>query len=241
VAALIPLRDRNPRRSWPLVTLGIALVNVVVFAYQASLEGRPAAALYVLEHGFVPARFAVDPAGAVVTLLTYAFLHGSLLHLLGNMVFLAVFADNVEDRLGRWRFLAFYLLGGAVAGAAQGLLGGEPKVPLIGASGAIGACLGAYIRLFPRQSVQALIPVLIGPWLVVRLFSRQRPWFAPWLPAWLFLGYWALVQASEVLGSNFGEADGVAWWAHVGGFAFGTLAVKAFARRDGRANEFYTG
>jgi len=238
---VIPLRDHNPRRSVPVVTIGIAVINVVVFAYQSSLGGGRAGVRFVFEHGFVPARFAVDPGGALVSLVTHAFLHASLLHLLGNMVFLAVFADNVEDRLGHGRFLAFYLLGGVIAGAAQGLFGGDPEVPLIGASGAIGACLGAYMRLFPRESVQALVPVLVGPWLFMRLFGRQRPWFAPWLPAWLFLGYWAVVQATEVLGSNFGDADGVAWWAHVGGFAFGALAVKLFARHEGRANEFYTG
>ncbi|HRP47655.1 MAG TPA: rhomboid family intramembrane serine protease [Trueperaceae bacterium] len=224
-----------------MVAWSIALVNVAVFAYQFRLGESRAAVRFIYEYGLVPARFGVDFAGAIPTLVTHAFLHASIAHLLGNMIFLLVFGDNVEDRLGHWRFLLFYLGGAAVAATAQALLGGDPRTPLVGASGAISSCLGAYMRLFPRQHVQALIPVLVGPWLIVRLFSRQRPWFAPWLPAWAFLGYWALIQATEALGATVADAGGVAWWAHVGGFGYGVLLAKSVARSEPRANEPYFG
>ncbi len=216
-------------------------VNVLVYWHQFTLGTGRAGLVFVYQHGFVPARFAAEPLAAAGTLVTHAFLHASVLHLLGNMVFLIVFGDNIEDRMGHGRFLVFYLLGAVLAAAAQGLLAGDPRTPLIGASGAISAVLGAYLRIFPSQRVQAFIPILILPWLVLRFFSRQPKWFAPWLPAWVFLGYWALVQVSEALGPEFGAEGGVAWWAHLGGFAFGVLVAKTFARQERRANETYFG
>lgn len=234
---MIPLRDRNPRRSLPYVTLAIGAICAIVFGYQYTLGDGPLGYRFVLEYGFVPARLTVEPLAAIGTLVSHAFLHGSVLHLAGNLLFLIVFADNVEDRVGHGRFLLFYLASAAAAAAVQGVLGGDPEVPLVGASGAISACLGAYLRLFPRQFVQAFIPAFVGPWLFMRLFSRQRAWYAPWLPAWIFLGYWILVQVLEAFGGAGGEVGGeaaaVAWWAHVGGFAFGVAGATWLA--PGRA------
>ena len=164
------------------------------------------------------------------------------MHILGNMIFLAVFGDNIEDRMGHWSFALFYLSGGAAATLAHALFSPISSVPLVGASGAISAVLGAYITLFPRQRVLTLLPPLILPWLVLRLFFRTPRFYAFWLPAWAYIGYWALLQVFEaVTGLGLGmpqaaemDMSGVAWWAHVGGFVFGLVSVRLFTRPHGR-------
>ena len=230
---MIPLRDANPRHAVPLVSWAIVVVNVVVYAYQAYLGETRAALEFIFDYAFIPARFAAEPGAVGHTLITSAFMHGSWLHLFSNMIFLIVFADNVEDRMGRWRFAIFYLLGAAVATGAHGLSSAGSPVPLVGASGAVSAVLGAYIVVFPRQRVHTFIPPLIIPWIIASLFGRFPRFYLLWLPAWLFIGYWVVIQVAEA-GASLGvavEGGGVAWWAHLGGFAFGAAAHRLFLRR----------
>src|SRR5690606_18543050 len=226
-------RDANPAHARPYLTWAIALVNVGVFLYMASLGDVFALTSFLLDHAFVPAAFREAPGDALPTLFTSMFLHGGWAHLLSNMVFLVVFADNVEDRFGRLRFLVFYLAGGAFATLAHGLFSRESLVPLVGASGAISAVLGAYISLFPRQQVLTFVPPLFVPWLVLSFLARVPRFFLFWLPAWVFIGYWALLQVLEA-GASLGmsvQEGGVAWWAHVGGFAFGLDCIRLLVPR----------
>lgn len=228
---MIPLRDANPPHGRPFLTWVIVAINVLVFFYQLSLGETRNGVEFILNNGFVPALFATDPVGAFPSLFTSLFLHGGWAHLLSNMIFLAVFGDNVEDRMGHWRFLFFYLVGGAAATGAHALFAGVSLVPLIGASGAISAVLGAYILLYPQQRVMTFIPPLFLPWLVLSFFVRVPRFFMLWLPAWVFIGYWAFLQLLEA-GASFRVAEdgGVAWWAHVGGFVFGLAAAPLLAR-----------
>jgi len=215
----------------------IVALNVLVYGYQAYLGESRAAVELILDYAFIPARFAAEPGAAFHTLFTSAFMHGSWLHLVSNMIFLIVFADNVEDRMGRWRFALFYLLGAAVATGAHGLLSAGSPLPLVGASGAVSAVLGAYLLMFPLQRVLAFIPPLIIPWLVASPFVRVPRFYLLWFPAWLFIGYWAILQVLQA-GSSLGvqvEGGSVAWWAHLGGFAFGAALHRLFLssrRRD---------
>ncbi len=231
---MLPLRDANPRRSLPWVTYGIALACVAVYVHQARLGGSLAGFVFTVRYGFIPERFFHHPLTAAPTLVTALFLHGNLLHLLGNLLFLLVFADNIEDRFGSMPFAVFYLLGGALANVTYGWLSDAPRIPLIGASGAISAVLGAYLIAFPRLRVQAFIPPFLVAWLVLSLFARVPRFFLLWFPAWLFIGYWFLVQLLEAtthVAALQPGASAVAWWAHVGGFAFGVVAVVVFLRR----------
>lgn len=233
---MLPLRDLNPRRTTPYVTWLIFIANVLVFLYQVYLgEGR-AGFEFVMRNAFIPERFTAAPLQELPTLLSSAFMHGGLLHLLGNMIFLLVFADNVEDRLGKFGFALFYLAGAASATLLHALFDLRSSVPLVGASGAISAVLGAYMVYYPRQRVLTFIAPLFLPWLALSFFLPLRRFFLLWLPAWVYIGYWAAVQLFE---ATLGAANApmeleqqVAWWAHVGGFAFGTLA--AVMRRGAR-------
>ncbi len=211
---MFPLRDANPRRGLPYITWALIALNVCVFIYMLLLplfEGER----FIFIYSFIPQFFFDSPLPNAYRLVSSTFLHGGWAHILGNMFFLFVFGDNIEERLGRGRFLLFYLLGGTLATLAHGIFTPASAVPMIGASGAVSAVLGSYIVLFPRQRVLTFIP----------------PFFIFWLPAWLYLGYWALIQTFEAFGGLVVvRGDGVAWWAHVGGFIFGVLAVRILAR-----------
>lgn len=240
---MFPLRDDNPRHGHAWVTWALVATNVLVFLLQlqAQAQGPFAVARLLEDWAFVPAAFFAAPALEAPTLLSSAFMHGGLGHLVSNMFFLAVFGDNVEDRMGHGRFLIFYALGGALATLAHGLVEPRSPVPLVGASGAISALLGAYILFFPRRHVLTFVPPLFVPWLVLRLLLPVPRFYLWWLPAWLYIGYWAFLQVWEAGGSLAlapAAGSGVAWWAHVGGFAFGLLAVGLFARerREGPAS-----
>lgn len=230
---MLPIRDVNPRRRPAGVTWTLVAATAGVFAVQLGALG-PGPAFEVLRLGaFVPAAFADRPLEAAPTLVTSGFLHGDLWHLIGNLFFLAVFGDNVEERLGPARFLAFYVAGAAVASLAHGAASGWSPVPLVGASGAISAVLGAYMLWYPGRRVQAFIAPFFVPWLLLALFARVPRFYLVWFPAWLYIGYWAAIQVVEAGGALVaGDAGvgGVAWWAHVGGFAFG-LIVGAARRR----------
>jgi hypothetical protein len=217
---MIPLRDINPRSTTPIFTWSLILANVLVFLYQAALEPR-AALMLVFTYGMIPARLELAFTTHEVTLgqaflpfLSSIFLHGGWWHLLGNMWFLWVFGDNIEDRLGHLRFLLFYLLTGVGAGLCHVAFNLDSTLPAVGASGAISGILGAYFVLFPRSRVLTLIPLVVT-FIIVEL------------PAAIILGYWLLIQALSglhALGTR--QPGGVAWWAHIGGFVLGIVLAK---------------
>jgi membrane associated rhomboid family serine protease len=209
---LIPLRDHNPRIRFPLVTLVLVLTNVGVYLWQLTLS-RALADRLVWVAGAIPREITslhdFGPPALVpipLTIFTSMFLHGGLLHVVGNMWFLWVFGDNVEDRLGRARFLAFYLVTGTIGAVAQCLMMPGSPAPMIGASGAVAGVLGGYILNFPHARVVTLV-----------LF-----WFID-VPAWVFLSLWFLAQFT------FGASSGIAWMAHVGGFLAGLGLIRIFA------------
>jgi len=206
---VFPLYDLNHARRPALVVKGLVLANALAFLLELSLGPEAVVQAY----GFIPALFFQDPLGQGYRLFTSMFLHGGFFHILSNMWFLWVFGDNVEDRMGHGRFLLFYLLGGVAAALAQGLFMPASPVPMIGASGAVSAVLGAYYALFPRAYVVSLVPFIF-------------PLFVTF-PAGVYLGYWAFLQLLQGLMG----LPGVAWWAHLGGFLFGALAGPRLVRR----------
>jgi len=219
---MIPLRDANPSRTVPIVTYLLLAVNVGAFLLELSF-GRGVNALF-LAYGVVPARLvddlrAIHLAGAM-PIFTAMFLHGGWMHLIGNMLFLHVFGDNVEDEFGHAPFLLFYLLAGIAAALLQTVVNSASTVPMIGASGAIAGVLGAYVLLYPRAKGTTLIPIIIFFQIVE-------------LPAFLFLGLWFAIQiVSGLLSLGIGaDAGGVAWWAHIGGFAVGGLLAPILRKR----------
>ena len=230
---MIPLRDANPTQRTPVVTIGLIVACVIVFAVQLgemSSGGEAALGALVTEWGIVPAELvAALRSGAYAsletgTLLTSQFLHGSLLHIGGNMLYLWIFGNNIEDRFGRLRFLAFYLGGGVVAGLAQVAIDPDSTIPTIGASGAIAATLGAYLVLFPRARVTTAI-------FLVFFFQLID------VPAVIVLAAWFILQLIDGIGSLSVTAataeGGVAFFAHIGGFVFGAavgLAVRLLGR-----------
>jgi len=222
---VIPLHDDNPTRIRPVVTVGLIAACVVVFLWQVSLgEAGYRRAVYAL--GFVPAvlfgEAALPPGLAVVppvmTLLTSMFLHGGLWHLAGNMLYLWIFGNNVEDAMGHGRFVAFYLVSGLAAALAQALADPGSTVPMIGASGAVSGVLGAYLLLYPHARVLVLIPL--------GFFSQLVRVPAVWV-----LGLWFLIQIVSSLAAEPGRG-GVAWYAHIGGFVAGMVLIPLFKRRD---------
>lgn len=215
---MIPIRDHLPTRAVPFVNYAIIAANVIVFVLE--LSGG-----VDMSYAFVPARIAVDPAGGIETVFTSMFMHAGFAHIAGNMLFLWIFGDNVEDAMGHLRYLVFYLLGGVCAAAAQGLA--DPSLPLLGASGAIAAVLAAYALLYPRSPVTVINPVPIL-WLFYGLFLQ--------LPAWLVIVAWFAVNLWSVL---VGAGGGVAFMAHIGGFVAGVVMLRPFMsgreRLDGYA------
>ena len=220
---MIPLRDTIPSRRFPVVNTGLIAINVLVFLFESVLPSQSQNQV-VWQWGLVPTRFweSFCLAGWL-PLLTSMFLHGGWWHLLSNMLALYIFGDNVEDRLGPFRYLLFYLTGGLFAGLAHVIAYAHSPVPTVGASGAIAAVLGAYLLLYPAARVLTLVPLFY----FVRLVE---------VPAYIYLGFWfisqlfngvfALSATADVLGSG-----GVAWWAHIGGFVFGLAVVKLIAPR----------
>jgi membrane associated rhomboid family serine protease len=224
---MFPIRDTIPNRRRPVVTFAIIAACVAAFIVELALEPRQLDAFMSI-FGLVPARYSnprwAEWAGLPASywpFLTYMFLHGGWMHLLGNMWFLWLFGDNVEDRLGRPRFLFFYLACGLVAALAQFALYPGSHAPLVGASGAISGVMGAYFLLYPGARIMTLIPVFI----FIQLIE---------VPAFVFLGVWFLLQffsgTAEMAGSA-GNAGGVAFWAHVGGFVAGMLLLRFFIPR----------
>jgi membrane associated rhomboid family serine protease len=218
---MIPLRDVIPSRTTPFVTIGIIGLNAAAFLFELSLPPDQLD-LFLRAYGVVPAVLSWP------TVLTSMFLHGGWLHILGNMLYLWIFGDNVEDRMGHARFVAFYLLCGTAAAFAQVLMRPASMIPTIGASGAIAGVMGAYMVLFPHSRVLTLIPLIIF-WELIEV------------PAIFFLGIWFLMQIFNSVGSLGDTADtgGVAFWAHVAGFLAGLAGVFVFRRRQRRAAEWW--
>ena len=232
---MIPIRDDTPRFSTPVVTYFIIALNGVVWLYEWLVQAQSPAALEALvyQFGVVPRHETailsgatrLSPALAVVPILTSMFMHAGWLHVIGNMWFLWIFGDNIEDYLGHFKYLVFYLLSGIGASVFHILLNAHSTVPSIGASGAIAGVMGAYFVLYPRARVLTLVPLII-------FFTF---W---WLPAWIFLGYWFLIQflsgAATSIAYTSQTGGGVAFWAHVGGFAAGILMIKIMPARARR-------
>ena len=216
---MLPLKDTIPSRSFPAVNWLIIAVNLAVFIYETSLGPRQLEGL-VGNFGVIPADLLSGAPQEFVTLFTSMFLHGGWLHVISNLWALFIFGDNVEDRMGSGRYLVFYLLAGLVGGLTQVFVGPTSTVPAIGASGAIAGVLGAYLVLFPTARVITLIPFFFLPWFVE-------------IPAIIYLAFWGITQFYQGVASLAMPAaqSGVAYWAHVGGFATGLLLVWLFARR----------
>ena len=217
---MIPLRDVIPSRTTPVVTVTLIGLNVLAYLFQLSL-GR-ALEPFVMTWGLVPASF------SWVAVFTSMFLHGGLFHLGGNMLYLWIFGDNVEDRLGHGRFLTFYVLCGVAAAVAQAMLSPDSRVPMVGASGAIAGVMGAYFVLYPRSRIVTLVPIFIFFQIVE-------------IPAIFFLGLWFVMQFLSGVGSvataTGRVSGGIAFWAHVAGFAAGMVGVFLMRRPEiGRAH-----
>ncbi len=213
---MIPFKVDNPTNNVPVVTIGLIIANIIVFVWEilTPMEGEQIALLYgAIPHNLVTFRSAqiVSP---LVSVFTSMFLHGGFFHIAGNMLFLWIFGDNIEDALGHFRFLVFYLFSGVVAAYGNALTDPQSTLPMIGASGAISGVLGAYILLFPRARVHTLL--FFGFfWQIVRI------------PAALVIGFWFLIQVVSGLSSAGAlQHGGVAWFAHVGGFLAGLLTIK---------------
>jgi membrane associated rhomboid family serine protease len=214
---MIPLRDYIPTRRFPIVTLMLILINVAVFALELLLDAGGLLEDFINTFGLVPLLVTQHFDSFVAfTFISSMFMHGGFLHILGNMLYLWIFGNNVEDEMGRLRFLIFYFVAGIAASLAQVIAGPRSTVPGIGASGAIAGVLGAYLVLYPRARVATLIPL--------GLFTRVAD-----LPAVLVLGFWFVLQLlNGVLSFGMGQMGGVAWFAHIGGFIAGVLLVKPF-------------
>jgi membrane associated rhomboid family serine protease len=212
---VIPLRDVIPSRTTPYITITIILLNALAWLYEISMP-EPVLTQFLYIYGVVPADF------SAATLITSMFLHGSWMHVIGNMWYLWIFGDNVEDRVGHGRFLVFYLLCGIAAALGQVAMDPESMLPTIGASGAIAGVMGAYFVLYPHSRVLTLIP-----WIFIQIVE---------LPAIVLLGFWFLMQllnaGTIAVTANTHGGGGVAFAAHVAGFVVGVVGIFIFRRRD---------
>jgi membrane associated rhomboid family serine protease len=220
---VIPIRDVIPSRTTPVVTVAIIAINAAVFLYQQTLN-EPQLMRFVYSYALVPATFSI-PA-----VLTSMFMHGDWMHFLGNMLFLWIFGDNVEDRVGHGRFVLFYVLCGAAAALAQVWITPASRVPMVGASGAIAGVMGAYFVMFPHSRVLTLIPIFFFIELVE-------------VPAIFFLGIWFLLQFLSGVTSlgvaRTQDVGGVAFWAHVAGFVAGVIWIFVFRRPERQRVEWF--
>ncbi|MGE5253642.1 MAG: rhomboid family intramembrane serine protease [Planctomycetaceae bacterium] len=225
----IPLKDDNPTLTFPVVTLGLILANGWVFYHQISLDVVESQR-FVFQWGAIPYQimtgqtlYGPSPVPVYFTPISSMFLHGGLLHIFGNMLYLWIFGNNIEDTLGHLRFLFFYLVCGLGAALTQVLSNPTSTVPMIGASGAVAGILGAYLLLFPRARVLTLFFIII----FIKLIR---------LPAIIILGFWFFLQLLGVMG---GSISNVAFFAHIGGFIAGLLLVKVFQPRWARRRRRY--
>ena len=235
---MFPYHDENQTQRTPIITYLLIAANVVVWLVVEGAGSSLAVARAVCELGLIPAELTLslppgtpfpmgeglvcvtDPGRQVLNVLSSMFLHGGWMHLLGNMWFLWLFGNNIEDSMGRARYIVFYLLCGVAAAMAQVTAMPDSPVPMVGASGAISGVMGAYLILYPRVRVYAIVPLGFIPVSIK-------------LPAWTMLLYWFGMQALGGLAGSMGEqGGGVAFWAHAGGFVAGVVLVKLFARPE---------
>jgi len=234
---MFPYHDENETQRTPIITFLLIAANVLVWLVVEGAGAPLKVARAVCELGLIPAELTLsrppgtrfpmgdglvcltDPGRQVVNVLTSMFLHGGWMHLLGNMWFLWLFGNNIEDSMGRVRYVVFYLLCGVTAALAQVVVNPDSVIPMVGASGAISGVMGAYLILYPRVRVYAIVPIGFIPLSIA-------------LPAWTMLLYWFGMQFLGGLVGSTGEQGGVAFWAHAGGFLAGVVLVKIFARHD---------
>jgi membrane associated rhomboid family serine protease len=215
---MFPLYDTARSRIFPLVNLTLIVANILAFLYELQM-GSEALNNFIFNWGLIPAHLISDPTGSWKTIYTSMFLHGGWFHILSNMWVLFIFGDNIEARMGKMKYLIFYLLSGTAAGLLQTYILPSSQVPMIGASGAIAGVLGAYLVLFPRSRVASLVPIFF-------IFTIIE------IPAVIFLIFWFLTQIYSGWFSLQGSGgSGIAWWAHVGGFIFGLTMSFFFANR----------
>jgi len=214
---VLPIRDENPAGRFPFVNYLLLAANILVWVWELMAD-QSGATWLTAAYGLVPHRLLGDPSGEGFTILTSMFMHGGWAHVGGNMLFLYIFGDNIEDALGHWRYLVFYLISGFAAAATQIFVDPTSTIPMVGASGAIAGVLGGYMVLYPRAPITVLNPIpplwlFMGPVLI--------------FPAWLVIGEWFVMNFLMGTGSlGLGSQPGVAFFAHIGGFLCGLLIVK---------------
>ncbi len=234
---MIPIGDNNPSRRTPIVNWTLIAMNLLVFFYELTLRPRALQGLFYT-WGVIPHDVLLllsEPMSAPwdvwATLITSQFLHGGWAHIIGNLLFLWVFGDNIEDALGHLTYLGFYLVSGVAAAIVQSVVVGPAEIPTVGASGAIAGVLGAYLVLFPFARIRLLIPIFIIFWTIQ-------------LPALLVIGWWFVQQFFYGIGTlDEAAIGGVAFWAHIGGFVAGMIMILPFlgrARQRRRAPVYYT-
>ncbi|MFO8111818.1 MAG: rhomboid family intramembrane serine protease [Desulfosalsimonadaceae bacterium] len=215
---MIPLRDTIQSRNYPVVTISLISINVLVYFFHPA--HGPDFQQFAYTYGLVPARYTTEEMARYFTtgqqvfaIFSFMFLHGGILHILGNMWILYIFGDNVEDFLGSFHYALFYLGGGLFSAMTHMALNLSSTTPVIGASGAVAAVMGAYFILYPTSRILTLIPIFFFP-----LFIE--------IPAFVFLAIWFMMQVFNAAGTAGMEGAGIAWWAHIGGFVFGVAAIK---------------
>jgi membrane associated rhomboid family serine protease len=221
---MIPLKDDNPTKTFPFFTILLILLNTAVFIYEISL-GAENGRIFVNKMGLIPSELlhgrhilVKSSLPVYVNIITSIFLHGSLMHLLGNMLYLWIFGNNIEDYLGHIKFLLFYFACGILATVTHTLVNIGSSVPVVGASGAISGILGAYLLLYPRAKILVVIPIII-----FLKFIR--------IPAFFVIGFWIVIQILNGFTSlGIGETQGIAWFAHIGGFIAGIVLIKMLGK-----------
>jgi hypothetical protein len=224
---MLPLKDNIPAKNFPYVNIGLIVINALFFIYQMSYGHEVDQLIFSL--GFIPARFLAQQGEvfmsptSILPVFSSMFLHGNLVHLLSNMWMLWIFGDNVEDCMGHGRYFLFFILCGIASVFAQAISNPQSTIPMVGASGAISGVLGAYLLTYPHARILTLVPIFIIFYIIE-------------LPAYFFLGFWFVIQLIQgslySLNSHGAVGGGVAWWAHVGGFAAGVLLLQVFRCKD---------
>jgi membrane associated rhomboid family serine protease len=210
---MFPLKDDIPSVTYPIVNISLIILNILVFIYELNTANIN---VFIMNHAFIPAVLFQyhDVYHSLIRAFESMFLHGGFLHIIGNMWFLWIFGDNVEDELGHTNYLFFYVAGGLFATLVQGIIAPASTIPLIGASGAISAVVGAYFVFFPQAKILSLVPIFI---FITFL----------WIPSWLFIVFWFFMQYfNGILSISTSHLGGVAWFAHIGGFVFGFVTAK---------------
>jgi membrane associated rhomboid family serine protease len=217
---MIPIRDTTPSKNYPVVNSCIIGINVLIYLIQLGQGADLDRFIYI--YGLVPVRYSIPHVSSYFStgqqffsFFSFMFLHGGFWHLLGNMWSLYIFGDNVEDEMGPFRYLLFYLMCGVASGITHLLFNYHSNLPTIGASGAIAGVMGAYFVLHPKSKILTLIPIFFIPYFIE-------------IPAFFFLGFWFFLQFINAAGS-YGAASGIAWWAHIGGFVLGIVFFKFFS------------